>query len=268
MNKQKAENFLQKKIKDQGDTTTFFDNFIIYYGLEQGSPIWRNLINFPQELVLNFWEQLLNSKSNRFSSYENRSKENCLLTGAKRTIVYQDLLMSQGTHSLIKWKDLDVYKTAYDFVIYWMLISELKPNTIIEYGSGTGGSAIWLADISTAMGLDINVISYDIKPPNVTHPKVDFIGIDLEKDFIEEKQWPGKKLVIEDAHVNIKEVLLKTDLHLKMGDYLIVEDSEGKQSEIVDFLFNAKNTYKTDNYYLDFFGRNNTCCVDSIFKVF
>ena len=53
-----------------------------------------------------------------------------------------------------------------------------------------------------------------------------------------------------------------------MGDYLIVEDSEGKQSEIVDFLFNAKNTYKTDNYYLDFFGRNNTCCVDSIFKVF
>ena len=39
MNKQKAENFLQKKIKDQGDTTTYFDNFIIYYGLEQGSPI-------------------------------------------------------------------------------------------------------------------------------------------------------------------------------------------------------------------------------------
>ena len=53
-----------------------------------------------------------------------------------------------------------------------------------------------------------------------------------------------------------------------MGDYLIVEDSGKKQPEIVDFLSNAKNTYKIDNYYLDFFGRNTTCCVDSIFKVF
>jgi hypothetical protein len=57
-------------------------------------------------------------------------------------------------------------------------------------------------------------------------------------------------------------------LRLKKGDYLIVEDSGVKQSEIIDFLYNAKNTYKTDNYYLDFFGRNTSCCVDSIFKVF
>ena len=248
---------MQKKIKSQGDVPTFFDNFISIFGIngEESSPI------------LNFWEQILNSKSNRFSNYENRYKENCPLSGNQRTMDGA-VSLSQGTHSLIKWKDLDVYKTAYDFVIYWMLISELKPNTIIEYGSGSGGSAIWLADISTAMGLDINVISYDIKLPNVIHPKVQFVELDLAQDFVEELQWPGKKLVIEDAHVNVKEVLLETDLHLKKGDYLIVEDSEGKQSEIIDFLYNAKNTYKTDNYYLDFFGRNTGCCVDSIFKVF
>jgi cephalosporin hydroxylase len=125
-----------------------------------------------------------------------------------------------------------------------------------------------LADISSAMGLDIDVISYDIKPPNATHPKVDFVGLDLEQDFVILEQWEGKKLVIEDAHVNVKEVLLETDLRLKKGDYLIVEDSAEKQSEIVDFLSNAKNTYKTDNFYLDFFGKNGGCCIDSIFKVF
>jgi cephalosporin hydroxylase len=149
-----------------------------------------------------------------------------------------------------------------------MLISELKPKTIIEYGSGSGGSAIWLADISSAMGLDTNVISYDINPPNVTHPKVDFVGLDLEQNFEILEQWRGKKLVIEDAHVNVKEVFLETDLRLREGDYLIIEDSEGKQSEITDFISDAKNTYKVDNFYLDFFGRNTTCCVDSIFKVF
>ena len=261
MNKQTAVTILQEKIKSQGNVPTFFDNFINIFGLkEENETVFSS--------ILNFWEQLLNSKSNRFSSYENRSKGNCPLSGTKRTITDLYLLMAQGTHSLIKWKDLDLYKTAYDFVIYWMLISELKPNTIIEYGSGSGGSAIWLADISSAMGLDIDVISYDINPPKVTHPKVDFVGLDLEQDFVILERWGGKKLVIEDAHVNVKEVLLETDLRLKRGDYLIVEDSDEKQLEIVDFISNAKNTYKTDNFYLDFFGRNTTCCADSIFKVF
>ncbi|MDP7367408.1 MAG: CmcI family methyltransferase [Candidatus Pacebacteria bacterium] len=262
MNKQKALTILQKKIKSQGNIPTFFDNLIYDLGIKEED----EKISTP---ILNFCEQLLNSKSNRFSNYEDRIKENCSFTGDKRSVWNPSFYASQGTHSLIEWKGLSVYKTAYDFVIYWMLISELKPNTIIEYGSGSGGSAIWLADISTAMGLDINVISYDIKLPNVIHPKVQFVELDLEQDFVEEVHRPGKKLVIEDAHVNVKSVLLKTDLHLKVGDYLIVEDiGPKKQSEIIDFLSNAKNTYKTDNYYLDFFGRNTTCCVDSIFKVF
>ena len=261
MNKQKVESLLQKKVKSQGDVPTFFDNLIYDMGIKEEN----EKVSSP---ILNLWEQLLNSKSNRFSSYENRSRENCSLSNKKRTMSWIQTATSQGTHSLIKWKDLGLYKSVYDLVIYWMLISELKPNTIIEYGSGLGGSAIWLADISSVMGLDTDVISYDINPPNTLHPKVDFINLDLVQDFVISERWRGKKLVIEDAHVNIKEVLLKTDLHLKMGDYLIVEDSEGKQSEIVDFLFNAKNTYKTDNFYLDFFGRNVGCCVDSIFKVF
>ncbi|HIL27054.1 MAG TPA: hypothetical protein EYG21_06690 [Nitrospinaceae bacterium] len=261
MNKQKATTILEKKLKRQGNVHTFFDKFVDIAGIKEENETVSSA-------VLNLWEQLLNSKSNRFSSYENRSKGNCPLSSTKRTIIDQDLLMSQGTHSLIKWKDLDLYKTAYDLVIYWMLISELKPKTIIEYGSGSGGSAIWLADISSAMGLDTNVISYDINPPNVTHPKVDFVGLDLEQNFEILEQWRGKKLVIEDAHVNVKEVFLETDLRLREGDYLIIEDSEGKQSEITDFISDAKNTYKVDNFYLDFFGRNTTCCVDSIFKVF
>jgi hypothetical protein len=154
VNKQTARIIMQKKIKSQGDVPTFFDNFISIFGINEENEKFSSPI-------LNFWEQILNSKSNRFSNYENRYKENCPLSGTHITMAGA-VSLSQGTHSLIKWKDLDVYKTVYDFVIYWMLISELKPNTIIEYGSGSGGSSIWLADISSAMGLDIDVISYDI----------------------------------------------------------------------------------------------------------
>ena len=31
--------------------------------------------------------------------------------------------------------------------MYQMLLWELKPKTIIEIGSGTGGSAVWMADL-------------------------------------------------------------------------------------------------------------------------
>ena len=252
VDKQEIFSILKKKKHDQRGTPTFFDNLIYYKGLKEEN-----------ETILSLWEQLLNSKSNRFSSYKNRIKN-----GFQRTISEDVFALSQGTHSLIKWKDLDVYKTAYDFVIYWMLISELKPNTIIEYGSGSGGSALWLADISLAIGLDTDIISYDINVPNVTHPKVQFVEIDFTQDFEIEVDRPGKKLVIEDTHVNVKEILLKTDLYLKKGDYLVVEDSIDQLPEISKFLSNTKNTYKIDNFYLDFFGRNVTCCVDSIFKVF
>ena len=35
-----------------------------------------------------------------------------------------------------------------------MLIEELKPDVIIEIGSGKGGSAVWLADMINVLGLD------------------------------------------------------------------------------------------------------------------
>ena len=129
MNKQKVESLLQKKVKSQGDVPTFFDNLIYDMGIKEEN----EKVSSP---ILNLWEQLLNSKSNRFSSYENRSRENCSLSNKKRTMSWIQTATSQGTHSLIKWKDLGLYKSVYDLVIYWMLISELKPNTIIEYGSG------------------------------------------------------------------------------------------------------------------------------------
>ena len=77
----------------------------------------------------------------------------------------------------------------------------------------------------------------------------------------------GKKLIIEDAHINVTEVLLSADSFLSKGDYLIVEDSAEKVKDIAYFLDKAQNKYLVDNYYVDFFGRNCCSAVDSIFIV-
>ncbi len=247
---------LRAKALSQGDTMTFYDNLI-----------YAEILNDPSASghVLQLDDFLKESKANRFCSYEDRIKR----TNNESSLPHYDLLMSQGTHSLITWKDLSVYKSAYDLVIYSLALSEIKPDIIIEYGSGSGGSAVWLADMAAANGLDTTVFSYDINKPNYMHEMVEFIELDLT----EHRQWhweKGRKLIIEDVHVNVTELLLQTDKMLESGDYLIVEDSglfTKKQKAIAEFIDNAQNTYEVDQYYSDFFGKNVGCCVDSIFRV-
>ena len=88
------------------------------------------------------------------------------------------------------------------------------------------------------------------------------LGIPLDKDFNGKK-----KIIIEDAHVNLLNVLGEVDKMLNKNDYLIIEDSAKKQQCISEFMRISKNNYSADQFFLDFFGMNSTCCIDSIFKV-
>ena len=248
---------LKIKALSQNGTMTFYDNLI-----------HKELLNDPTESghILQLDDFLKESKINRFCSYEDRIKR----TNNESSLHLNDISMSQGTHSLITWKDLSLYKSAYDLVIYSMLLAEIKPDTIIEYGSGSGGSAVWMADMASLNKIDTKIISYDINKPNFIYEMIEFVEFDLNFISLDNSSWgKGKKLVIEDAHINVTEVLLQTDKMLKSGDYLIVEDTPmvKKQKSVADFIANAKNTYEVDQHYLDFFGKNVGCCFDSIFRV-
>lgn len=263
----------RQKIQAQDNTPTFFDNMVQSALRQEQDPGVPPAVRQEAGRVCDLFEQLLESKQNRFVSYEERIKEFCPLTGTKRSLLPQDLLMSQGTHSIMKWKQHDVYKTVFDFAIYWMIMDEIKPRVIVELGSGPGGSAIWFADMASALGFETHVYSYDIKKPDLTYPNVTFIEYDLEgisstNPLPFKERFTGPILVSEDAHVNVKNVLLAMDSFLSTGDYLFVEDSGIKQNDISAFLDSAEKDYHVDRYYLDFFGKNGSSAVDSIFKVF
>ena len=258
LNISKYKKKLQKKIISQDGTMTFYDNLID--GVIRNDPLGL-------KHILELDDFLNESKTNRFCKYKDRLKR----TNNKASIKHHDLLMSQGTHSLIEWKNLSLYKTAYDLIIYLLIIAEIKPTLIIEYGSGSGGSAVWFSDMAIANGLNTKICSYDIKKPSCDYKNIDFIEIDLQNSSPYLGWAKGqKKIIIEDAHVNVTKTLLETDKILESGDYLIVEDSgigTNKQKEIAKFLKHSKNSYEIDQYYSDFFGKNVSCCVDSIFKV-
>jgi cephalosporin hydroxylase len=128
------------------------------------------------------------------------------------------------------------------------------------------------------MALTLNqsaeVYSYDLRKPEIESTGIRFSEFDLMR-VSDDEPIPGlqnlrgkKKLVIEDAHVNVYRVLVCLDLILQPGDLLVVEDSIGKRDDLQLFMKTRKSRYKVDQYYVDFFGRNVTCAVDSIFKIF
>ena len=68
--------------------------------------------------------------------------------------------------------------------------------------------------------------------------------------------------------MNIKNILTFFDKYLNKDDYLIIEDSDSKVDSIKDFIYQNDYKYKIDQFYLDFFGTNITCCTNSIFRCF
>jgi cephalosporin hydroxylase len=181
------------------------------------------------------------------------------------------LELSQGVDECVRWKGYMLFKTVYDLVIYQLILAELRPGTIIEIGSGDGGSAIWFADQARILGIETRVVSMDNRPPAIEYPSVRFLAGDCNQigsAFTEGQlaQMVHPWLVVEDAHVNLLGVLEFFDNHLQSGDYFVVEDSPIKENDIGKFMLTRSALYPVDTRFTDFFGQNATCSVDSIFK--
>lgn len=207
----------------------------------------------------------------RFASFAERDAARANYDARFGTEFGADVLLAcQGAPNLMRWRGLPLFKTAFDFAIYPQLLQELRPRTVLEIGSGSGASALWLADLARIFELDAAVHSVDIRPAAAEHPHVRFYRGDCR---MPETLFPGEVLaqaprpwlVIEDAHQNVTGVLAWLHDRLAPGDYLVVEDSDVKRPELAAFDAAHPGRYKVDTRYTDFFGRNATCANDSIF---
>ncbi|MFQ5772930.1 MAG: CmcI family methyltransferase [Kiloniellaceae bacterium] len=273
---------VQAKVRErQGGVRTFFDNFLLR-SLEElrrlGPGVaWEDsaarLPGPRGERVRARLERLrrfLDRRSKgRFVDYHDRLPVLPEADPWPSDIDRPTLAMSQGTAECLRWRGLPLFKTAFDFAVYPMLLWDLRPRTVVELGSGSGASAVWLAELMALFGGG-HVYSLDLKRPDVRHDAVTFLEGDcgeietaLDAEFL--RALPHPWLAIEDAHVNVHGVLAHLHAHLAPGDYLIVEDSLEKRADIGRFLSERPGAYKVDTRYTDFFGRNATCAFDSIF---
>ena len=203
-----------------------------------------------QEDVKNIREQ------NRFVPFSDRPNTS--------HIHIDTLLMSQGVKDCNSWRGIAVGKSVYDFALIPMIIWENKPATILEIGSGEGASAMWMADLCKSYNLSTHVYSMDIKPPNITYDGVTFYKGDSEKisTMFDVKVLPHPWIIIEDAHINVNEVMEYFEKHIHREDYIIIEDTRGKKGSTLE----VPSTLLVDAYYCDYFGRNATSSVNTILR--
>ncbi len=180
---------------------------------------------------------------------------------------FRQTLYSQGAGPVFHWRGIPCFKTTNDMAVYMMLIYELQPRTIIELGSGNGGSALLLADLCAAMGLQTQIISVDKSAVEISDPRVTFVQSDCARWLAEatasKREFGRPCLMIEDFHGDLGGFFKKIDAILQDGDYLIIEDSLSKQARIAEVI--GKQPYLVDTNYTDFFGVNCTSATNSVF---
>ena len=178
-----------------------------------------------------------------------------------------------------KWKGLTLMKDPMTLSIYMMMIQDIKPKTILEFGTYDGGSALWMEDVMKSLSLDCKIHTFDINPDRVKLPedsKIKYHELDNNKinEFIDQSRelfenMESPILIIEDSHVNVDEVVRSIDPFLKSGDYLVIEDTLDKQKYKDTILSEngiSSMNYEVDTYYCDFWGVNNSWNVNSIFR--
>lgn len=197
--------------------------------------------------------------------------------------VHFDVNTLEKGHHKMTYKDVPVIKCPFDYVIYQMILWEVKPDLVIEIGTNRGGSSLYFADLLGIIGhgeihtIDIEDMVYEqVK----NHKRIKFFREGFEQYDLKNAAGFEKILVIEDAshtYEDVKATLEKFNDLVSKDSYLIVEDgildklgwkrkyNGGPNKAIKEFISSNKN-YIIDRKWCDLFGTNATFNTNGFLK--
>ncbi len=124
-------------------------------------------------------------------------------------------------------------KCPLDLWIYQEIIFDIKPDLIVECGTASGGSALYMAALLDYLKVGQIITIDPDQRPKPHHPRITYLtGLSTDQDIIEQVKNASidKKtiMVILDSDHSKKNVLREMHTYHKLvtpGSYLIVEDS-------------------------------------------
>jgi cephalosporin hydroxylase len=141
----------------------------------------------------------------------------------------------EQTFNNLRWFGTPVQKNPMDLWIYQEMISEIRPDVIVECGTYKGGSALYMAHLMDLAGKG-RVITIDIEkyPGLPSHPRITYLlGSSTDPEIVRQVREairPGQTVMVfldsdhSKAHVS-KELELYHGL-VTVGSYLVVEDTD------------------------------------------
>ena len=132
------------------------------------------------------------------------------------------------------WLGVKVGKCPFDLWIYQEIINDIRPDVIIESGTGRGGSTLFLASCCDLVG-NGKVISIDISDQSnkPRHKRITYLqGSSVSEEIINRVQQSlsgkDKVLVVLDSDHSMQHVLKELNIYSRYvteGSYIIVEDT-------------------------------------------
>lgn len=186
-------------------------------------------------------------------------------------------------HHQVTYKGIKAIRCPFDYVIYQMIINEVKPDLVIEVGTNIGGGALYIADLLDMNGKGIlhTIDIVDIVDPRVKeHKRIKFFTKGWEDYNLEQAQGFEKILIIEDASHYYQDtigILNKFCGLVTLDSYFIVEDGiinelgfekeykGGPLKALCEFLPNHPE-FIVDRKWCDMFGKNATFNVNGYLK--
>jgi cephalosporin hydroxylase len=148
---------------------------------------------------------------------------------------FHDIFYNSGVWGRCRWLGVSAFKNPLDLWIYQEIITETRPELIVETGTKDGGSALYLASICELLGIG-EVVTIDIEPvrgDHPAHPRLSYLGGRSSTDpaVVDEvaRRAAGKRtMVVLDSDHSQRHVENELQAYTPLvseGCYLIVEDS-------------------------------------------
>lgn len=202
----------------------------------------------------------------------------------KNKTSYFDLKTIEKGHHNTTYRGLKTLKCPFDYVIYQMIVNEIKPDLIIEIGTHYGGNTVYLADLLELIGNGvvhtIDIMNYSDSELLNNHPRIIRFLDGFENYDLSLTNNYEKILVIDDGshtYEDVKKTLEKFNKIVTTDSYFIVEDgvlvelgygnnyNGGPLRAVKEFLKESSD-YVIDRYWCDFFGDNATFNTDGFLK--
>jgi cephalosporin hydroxylase len=133
----------------------------------------------------------------------------------------------------LSWFGHLAIKCPLDLWVYQELLVRTRPDVVVETGTWSGGSALYLAMIFDLIGHGrVITVDIEVKPDRPEHPRITYLtGSSVDSSIVAKIQGEvggSRVLVILDSDhsaAHVYEELIAYNSLVQVGDYLIVEDT-------------------------------------------